>query len=165
MAHERPRFKSLLAASALGLVCACAQQEAERTPAAEAPTLGTLENVYDRTKWEWVKNPDSRMLLKHRQLAQCFLDPNPPMDFAEPGLRVTRGAKTIGTARYDVVTAYEKQDFWEAVYLRSGSARPMLGVFAGGRCQEEAEKILETFENRAASAGTPSASRGNRRSE
>ena len=100
------RSGSLLAACAVALVSACAQQEADRTPAAEAPTLGVLESVYDRAKWEWVKNADARMLLKHRQLAKCFLDPQPPMDLNEPGLRVTRASRTIGAARYDTLTPH-----------------------------------------------------------
>jgi hypothetical protein len=137
-----------MAACALALAAGCAKQEADRTPASEAPTLGVLESAYDRAHWEWVKNADARTLLRHRNVAQCFLDPEPPMNLNDSGLRITRGSKTIGTARYDVLTAYEGQDFWEAVYVRSGSARPVLGVYAGGACQQEAEKILETYEKR-----------------
>ena len=135
-----------MAACAAVLVGACAQPEGERLPASQAPNLGVLESVYDRAKWEWVKNADARMLLKHRELAQCFLDPEPPMDLNDPGLRVTRANRTFGAARYEVSTAYEGRDFWEAVYVRSGSPRPVLGVYAGGECPQQAEKILEAYE-------------------
>jgi hypothetical protein len=142
------RSSKLIAAGILAALAACAQQEADRMPAAEAVTLGVLDGAYDQASWEWVKNADTRMLLRHRHVAQCFLDPEPPMDVNEGGLRVTRGSRTIGAARYDVITAYEGQDFWEAVYLKSGSQRPALGVYAGGECQKEAEKILEAYETR-----------------
>src|SRR3989442_15905503 len=101
-----PCYANRAAAAALLIAAGCAQQEAERTPAAEAPTLGVLESAYDRAKWEWVKNADARMLLKHTQLAKCFLDSDPPMHF-DSDLRVTRETKAIGSARYEVVTAYE----------------------------------------------------------
>ena len=88
------------------------------------------------------------MLLTHAELPKCFVDPAPPQNFTAPGFRVTRETKTIGNARYEVTTAYEGQDFWEAVYLRAGAVRPLLGVYAGGKCQQEAEKILEVYESK-----------------
>ena len=139
---------SHVAACAVILIAGCAQPEGERLSPSEAPSLGVLESAYDRAKWEWVKNADARMLLKHRELAKCFIDPEPPMGLTDPGLNVTRASRTIGTTLYDVSTAYEGKDFWEAVYLRSGSQRPMLGVYAGGACQREAEKILEAYEKK-----------------
>ena len=42
--------------------------------------------------------------------------------------------------------AYEKRDFWEAVYTRRGATAPALGVYAAGRCQDEAERILQSYE-------------------
>lgn len=135
-------------ACVLALIAACAPQERERTPAGEASTLGTLENAYNRTDWDWVRNPDARMLLKHRRVTPCFVDPDPPQDFADANFRVTRATKTIGGIAYEIVTAYDGPDFWEAVYTRAGESKPLLGVFAGGQCQVEAEKILANARDR-----------------
>lgn len=111
-----------------------------------APQIGALEAAYDRGKWTWVRNADGRSLLRHAQIGNCFVDPQPPLDAHDPGLRLERGEKAIGAARYGVLTVYEKREFWEAIYTRSGSSTPTLGVYAAGRCQEEAERILHTYE-------------------
>ena len=95
-----------------------------------------------------MKNRDGRTLLMHADMAKCFVDPEPPQNFTAPGFRVTRETKTIGGARYEVATAYEGADFWEAVYLRAGSTAPLLGVYAAGKCQQEAERIIENYEKR-----------------
>jgi hypothetical protein len=128
-----------------GLLAGCAQTPALLEPI-DAPTLGTLESAYDRSKWRWVRNPDGRALLTHTQLAKCFVDPEPPRDFHAAGFAVKRSEKTIGSTRYEVVSVFEKGDFWEAVYVRPGSTRPVLSVYAEGRCQEEAERILQAYE-------------------
>ena len=112
----------------------------------EAPKLGALEHAYDRAKWRWVRNPDGRPLLTHTAVAQCFVDPQPPLDVHDPGFTLKRHEKTIGATRYEVVTAFEKRQFWEAIYVRTGSAQPLLGVYAEGQCQREAEAILESYE-------------------
>ena len=127
------------------LLAGCAQTPAPLEPI-DAPKLGTLESAYDRAKWRWVRNPDGRALLTHTELAKCFVDPEPPQDFHGAGFTVKRGAKTIGSARYEVVSVFDKNDFWEAVYVRPGSTRPVLSVYAEGRCQEEAERILQAYE-------------------
>jgi hypothetical protein len=44
------------------------------------------------------------------------------------------------------VNVYDKEQFWEAVYLRSGTTIPLLGVYAEGACREEAERILDAHE-------------------
>jgi hypothetical protein len=128
-----------------GLFAGCAQTPTPLEPI-DAPKLGTLESAYDRGKWRWVRNPDGRALLRHTELAKCFVDPEPPHDFRDAGFTVKRSAKTIGSSRYEVVSVYDKNDFWEALYVRPGSARPVLSVYAEGRCQEEAERILLAYE-------------------
>ena len=128
------------------LTAGCAHLDAPPEPATAPSTLGALDAAYDRSKWRWVKNKDGRTLLAHTELT-CFIDPQPPLDFA-PDLRVTREKKAIGNVTYDVVTAFEGQQFWEAVYVRSGSTAPLLGVYASGKCQQEAERILEAYEKR-----------------
>ena len=133
----------VLAAVAAG----CAQVQEPVTPEPiPAPKIGALESAYDRAKWAWVRNADGRALLKHTEVRDCFVDPQPPLDVHGAGFTVKRYEKTIGGARYDVLTAYEKRDFWEAVYTRSGASAPALGVYAAGRCQEEAERILHAYE-------------------
>ena len=130
------------------VVGACAHgPEASREPAVPAPAAG-IEGAYDAARWKWIKNRDGRALLTHAEMAKCFVDPQPPQHVTGPGLRVTRETRTIGGARYEVATAYEGADFWEAVYLRAGSAAPLLGVYAGGKCQQEAERIIENYEKR-----------------
>ena len=135
----------VLAAVAAG----CAQlRESITLDPIPAPKIGTLESAYDRAKWAWVRNADGRALLRHTEVRDCFVDPQPPLDVHGAGFTVKRHDKTIGGARYDVVTAYEKRDFWEAVYTRNGASAPALGVYAAGRCQEEAERILQAYEQR-----------------
>ena len=112
----------------------------------EAPRLGRLESAYDRAKWRWVRNPDGRPLLTHAEIEKCFVDPEPPLDVHDAGFTLKRGEKTIGGARYEVVSVFDKRDFWEAVYTRSGSKTPILSVYARGRCQDEAERILQRYE-------------------
>jgi hypothetical protein len=132
----------------LFLMAGCAElREPVTLEPIPTPKIGTLEAAYDRGKWTWVKNADGRALLKHAEVRDCFVDPQPPLDVHDGGLTVERGEKTIGAARYDVLTVYEKREFWEAVYTRSGSSTPTLGVYAAGRCQEEAERILQTYES------------------
>jgi hypothetical protein len=111
-----------------------------------APSLGALDKVYDRTKWDWITNLDGRSLLKHRQVAQCYLNPQPPGDFHDAGFRLKREEKTIGKSRYKVVHAYEGKQFWEAIYIPPQAELPILGVYAAGPCQREAELILENYD-------------------
>jgi hypothetical protein len=134
---------AVLAASVAG----CAQMGEPAAPAPiPAPKIGTLESAYDRAKWTWVRNADGRALLKHAEMRDCFVDPQPPLDVYDAGFTVKRGEKTIAATRYDVLTVYEQRDFWEAVYTRNGSQSPTLGVYAAGRCQDEAEAILAAYE-------------------
>jgi hypothetical protein len=112
----------------------------------EGPKLDRLESAYDRAKWRWVRNPDGRALLTHTEVEKCFVDPQPPVDTYDGAFTLKRGEKTIGSARYEVVTVFEKHEFWEAVYTRSGSSAPILSVYARGRCQDEAERILQRYE-------------------
>jgi len=140
------------ARGALAVVCAiaagCAQPP--RTPEAletvPAPTVGALQSAYDRSKWRWVRNPDGRALLSHADISPCFVDPQPPLDVHDAGFTLQRSEKTIGGARYTVLDVYEQRQFWEAVYTREGAIRPTLGVYAAGRCREEAERILLRYE-------------------
>lgn len=134
---------------ALVLAAGCAQLPAPfPEPATEPGSLGVLDAAYDRAKWRWVKNPDGRALLMHTELQKCFVDPQPDQDFTDPGFTLTREEKTIGNTRYEVVSVFEKRDFWEAIYMRAGAKAPMLGVYASGKCQDEAERILENYEKR-----------------
>jgi hypothetical protein len=148
-----PPLKSLRVAAcavAFTLVASCAQiSEPSFEPAAKPGSLGALDSAYDRTKWRWVRNADGRLLLSHTEIRKCFIDPEPDEDFNDPGFRVTRDEKTIGAARYDIVNVFEKRDFWQAIYLRSGSKTPLLGVYADGPCRSEAERILEAYEKNA----------------
>jgi hypothetical protein len=117
----------------------------------EAPKLGALEAAYDRSKWRWVRNPDGRALLTHTEVRKCFVDPQPTADSYDTGFTVKRSEKTIGAARYEVISVFEKKDFWEALYRRSGSTTPLLSVYAEGSCQAEAERILDAYERGLAS--------------
>jgi hypothetical protein len=143
-----------LAAGAAFILGGCAPFIAADTPATDAvertrapeASLGALDTVYDRSKWQWVINVDGRPLLRHTEVPQCYLDPDPPHHFHEPAFRLKREAKTFGMTRYQVILAYEGEDFWEAVYIPPSSSVPLLGVYAPGRCQEEAERILEVYE-------------------
>ena len=127
-----------------------AMREAEAPAVAAEPreqrTLGRLDAAYERTKWQWVTNPDGRALLQHTQLPQCYINPDPPLHFHEPGFRMKRQVKAIGNTRYDVILAFQGKDFWEAVYVPSADGEPVLGVYAPGRCQREAERIIEAYE-------------------
>lgn len=114
----------------------------------EPGNLGVLDSAYDRSKWRWVRNPDGRALLKHVDVEQCFVDPDPADDFNEPGFVVKREQKTIGNTRYDVLNVFEGRDFWIAVYQPAGTRDPWLGVYAEGRCREEAERILQAYEKK-----------------
>ena len=141
-------MRHLFASAVVLLIAACAQ--APRTPEAlesiETPKIGTLETAYDRTKWRWVKNRDGRALLTHTDVPQCFVDPQPPLDVHDAGFTLKRHEKAIGATRYQVVSVYEQRDFWEAIYTRPGARTPTLSVYAEGRCQQEAERILEAYE-------------------
>jgi hypothetical protein len=143
--HAARRRLYLPAAALSALLAGCAQPPATPEPM-DAPKLTTLESAYDRAKWRWVRNPDGRALLTHTEIAKCFVDPQPPLDYHDAGFTLKRSEKTIGSARYEVVSVFEKNDFWEAVYVRPGSQRPLLSVYAAGRCQEEAERILFAYE-------------------
>jgi len=135
------------ACAALLMLGGCAQTGAPPAfESVEAPKLGALESAYDRKSWRWVRNPDGRALLTHTGIARCFVDPQPPLDVHDSGFTLKRHEKTIGTIRYEVVTAFEKRQFWEAIYVRAGSKTPLLGVYAEGQCQREAEQILEAYE-------------------
>jgi hypothetical protein len=112
----------------------------------EGPKLGRLERAYDRTKWRWVRNADGRPLLTHSTVTKCFVDPEPPSDTYDATFTLKRSEKTIAGTRYEILGVYEKNDFWEAVYRRVGSDKPVLSVYAPGRCQREAEDILQTYE-------------------
>ena len=142
-AAEFTRFSHVIALTAALGGCA---QTADVFEPIEAPKLGALESAYDRAKWRWVRNPDGRALLTHTELSKCFVDPQPPGDAYDSGFTVKRSEKTIGNARYEVVSVFERNDFWEALYVRRGSTVPMLSVYAGGKCQEEAERILAAYE-------------------
>ena len=144
MHAARPRG-FIPAALLWGLLAGCAQTPATLEPI-DAPKLGALESAYDRAKWRWVRNPDGRALLAHTELAKCFVDPQPPQDVHDPGFTLKRSEKMIGSARYEVMSVFEKNAFWEAIYVRPGAKRPVLSVYALGRCQEEAERILAAYE-------------------
>jgi len=134
-------------ATLAAILVGCAQVPEPTSPEPiAAPKIGALESAYDRAKWTWVRNADGRALLRHTEVRDCFVDPQPPLDVHDPGFTLKRHDKTIGGARYDVITAYDKRDFWEAVYTRSGASAPALGVYAAGRCLEEAERILQSYE-------------------
>jgi hypothetical protein len=47
------------------------------------------------------------------------------------------------------VNVYEKREFWETLYLRSGAKTPLLGVYSEGPCRQEAERILQNYEKTA----------------
>jgi hypothetical protein len=81
----------------------------------------------------------------------------PPFDAYDASFTVKRNEKTIAGTRYEILSVYERGDFWEAVYRRAGSEKPMLSVYATGRCQQEAEAILQTYEQSLAgsAAGSP----------
>ena len=141
----RSYVAALSAVAALAAGCAQVREPGPVEPI-PAPTIGTLESAYERARWSWVRNADGRALLKHAEVSDCFVDPRPPLDVHDAGFTLERNEKTIGGARYQVLTVYEKRDFWEAVYTRDGSNTPTLGVYAAGRCQEEAERILQAYE-------------------
>jgi hypothetical protein len=84
--------------------------------------------------------------MTHTEVDKCFVDPEPPLDVHGAGFTLKRGRRTIAGTRYEVVSVFEKHDFWEAVYTRSGSSSPILSVYAPGRCQDEAERILQRYE-------------------
>src|SRR4051812_2367616 len=149
---SRPARRSTGTLFVLLLVASGCAQLSEPTfaPAEKAGTLGLLDSFYDKSKWQWVKNVDGRVLLSNSRVGQCFIDPSPNDDFADPGFTVKREAKTIGSTRYDVLNVYEKSDFWQAVYFRSGTQAPLFGVYSQGRCREEAEHILQAYEKSAA---------------
>jgi hypothetical protein len=111
-----------------------------------APKLERLASAYDPARWRWVRNPDGRALLTHAQFDKCFVEPEPVPEMHDAGFTLQRGEKTIGGTRYEVVSVFDQQDFWEAIYTRSGSSTPILSVFARGRCQDEAERILQRYE-------------------
>ena len=141
-------MKQTAAAIVTVVLGGCAQTASPPTSfeTIEAPKLRNLENAYDRTKWRWVRNPDGRALLTHTEVDKCFVDPAPPLDSHDPSFSVKRRDTTIGGTRYEVTDVFEKREFWESIYTRAGSREPILGVYAAGRCQQEAERILETYE-------------------
>ena len=126
----------------------------------EGPKLGTLERAYDRAKWRWVRNADGRPLLTHSTVAKCFVDPEPPFDAYDASFTLKRSEKTIAGTRYEILSVYEKNDFWEAVYRRAASEKPILSVYAAGRCQREAEDILQAYEQSLAGARATPAAKG-----
>jgi hypothetical protein len=131
------------------MAAGCAQLRPPTEPPAEPAkpgTLGVLDAAYDRTKWRWVPNPDGRLLLTHTEVQKCFIDPDPEHDLHDAGFSRKREDKTIGGTRYVIVSLFEKGEFWEVIYLRTGSRVPLLGVYSTGRCQEEAERILQAYE-------------------
>jgi phosphomannomutase len=145
----RRRFRNARAAllAALFLATGCAQlSQPSFELAAEPGSLGALDRDYDRTKWRWVKNVDGRLLLSHTQVPKCFINPQPDQDFSDSGFTLKREERSIGSGRYDVVNVYDNDQFWEAVYLRSGTTTPLLGVYSEGACRDEAERILDTHE-------------------
>ena len=133
---------------AIGVILAgCAQiQPREPGEVIEAPKVGALDSAYDRSKWRWFRNPDGRALLSHTELQKCFVNPQPDHDFHHAGFSIKRNEKTIGATRYEVVSVFDKADLWEVIYVRVGSKTPLLGVFSAGKCQDEAEKILQAYE-------------------
>jgi hypothetical protein len=155
-AHDAP-LRRIVTVAALGaLLPGCTPAPPVLEPI-EGPKLGRLERAYDRTRWRWVRNADGRPLLTHASLAKCFVDPDPPPDAYDAGFTLRRSEKTIAGTRYEILNVYERTDFWEAVYRRAGSEKPILSVYAMGRCQREAEDILQTYEQSLAgsAAGTP----------
>ena len=134
------------AIAAIVLAAGCAKTPVSLEPASAPGSLGSLDTAYDRAKWRWVKNLDGRALLEHTELEQCFVNPKPDQGFTDPGFSVTRAEKIIGATRYEVVSVYEQRDFWEAIYMRPGTNAPVLGVYARGKCQDEAERILQAYE-------------------
>lgn len=144
MSNSKRSYRIL---AALVFASGCAQLPAPSPePAAEPGSFGVLDAAYDRAKWRWVKNPDGRALLMHTELQKCFINPQPDQDFNDPGFTMTREEKIIGATRYEVVSVFEKRDFWEAIYIRPGAKAPILGVYASGKCQDEAERILQAYE-------------------
>ena len=137
---------AVIAALVLAAGCAQTPEPPPLEPASAPGSLGALDTAYDRAKWRWVKNADGRALLSHTELQKCFINPKPEQDYKDPGFTMKREEKTIGATRYEVVSVYEKRDFWEAVYLRAGGKTPLLGVYASGQCQEQAERILQAYE-------------------
>jgi hypothetical protein len=136
--------------AALLLAAGCAQMSEPSFELAEKPgSLGPLDAAYDKTKWRWVKNPDGRVLLSHVEVRTCFIDPQPNEDLNDPAITLKREEKTIGNTRYEVVNVYEKREFWETLYLRSGAKTPLLGVYSEGPCRQEAERILQNYEKTA----------------
>lgn len=130
------------------VLAGCAQLQRPEAPGEpiETPRLGALDAAYDRTKWRWFRNPDGRALLSHTELRECFVNPQPDQDFQNQGFTIKRDEKTIGPTRYQVVSVFEGRDLWEVIYLRTGSTAPILGVFSAGKCQDEAERILQAYE-------------------
>ena len=139
----------IAAVSVLVMAAGCAQLPPPADAPAQPPkarTLGVLDAAYDRTKWRWIENADGRVLLTHSEVQECFIDPQPEHDLHDTGFNREREDKTIAGTRYAVVSLFDKGDFWAAIYLRAGSRVPLLGVYSTGRCQEEAERILRTYE-------------------
>lgn len=138
-----------MVALAAGSACTHVQAPAPQQPAGAGQNFGRAGYAYDRSQWRLHTNADGRTLLAHNTVAKCFVDAEPSQDFVQPGFSLKRETKTIGGTRYEVVHVFEKQQFSEAVYLRAGSAAPSLGVYSGGRCQEEAERLLLAYEKTA----------------
>jgi hypothetical protein len=140
------QFKRSAGAVALGAMLAGCTPAPPVLEPIEGPKLGRLERAYDRTKWRWVRNADGRPLLTHSTVAKCFVDPEPPFDTYDATFTLKRSDKKIAGTRYEIMSVYERNDFWEAVYRRAGSEKPILSTYAAGRCQREAEDILQTYE-------------------
>lgn len=136
----------VLSAALAGAGCAPFQTVQDPREPKEVPGLGVLDSAYDRTSWRAFSNPDGRTLLEHTALQKCFVNPQPDPDFETQGFTVKRDEKTIGPTRYQVYSLFEKLDLWEVIYVRAGSKVPLLGVFAAGPCQIEAERILQAYE-------------------
>lgn len=107
---------------------------------------GVLEGAYDEREWRWIANADGRALLQHQRLDKCFIDPRPDEDFESQGFVVKREQRAIGGTPYEVISLFENGEFWESLYLRSGSKVPLMGVYTAGECQKAAEGILEQYE-------------------
>ena len=123
--------------------CAAVQEPGrDETP----PERSALSAAYDRSQWRRHTNADGRVLLAHNAISKCFVDPDPSQDFTHPRFSLKRESRTIGSARYDVVHVFDQRQFSEAIYLRSGSSTPVLAVYSAGKCQEDAERMLETYE-------------------
>ncbi len=103
-------------------------------------------SVYDKEKWDAITNKDNSKMLSHKSIKDCFVTNEPEYDFGE-GSYVKSFTKLIGGTSYDISMAYYDDDLFEIVYSPSKDEYPRIGVFSGGACQSEAEKIIESYES------------------